>query len=327
LDFEIDKEIIMRGGGYGKVKYLYFFWMIRTLLYGFKLKKGDFVWALGFETAFPLIVASKLKGFRVVYDDADRFSLIYRFPKPIKRIVEQLEKFTSQNCHKHVIPGPERYDFKSDNFYIIKNTPSNYELEKARRIFNNREWPKANLIININGWLGKDRGIDIMLEVSKRVVRYNIHFLLAGRLASKEAEELSRQPNVTYLGNVSNALALASYYASDFVLTYFEPSLRINRVAESNKWGDAIKIGIGIIVNSEVETARYLREGNATISFGYHDIEALTARLIELESRKATVSAFKCNAEALASKFGFFEEQLKEFFNIVFSNTDHNCPK
>ncbi|ARN70862.1 hypothetical protein BST91_03965 [Nonlabens tegetincola] len=57
------------------------------------------VWALGFESAFPLLLASKIKGFKLYFDDADRFSMLFNFPKPLKFGIQFLEK----SLHKNVI--------------------------------------------------------------------------------------------------------------------------------------------------------------------------------------------------------------------------------
>jgi len=189
--------------------------------------------------------------------------------------------------------------------------PSENEITKAKDIFKKTEFPRADLVININGWLHETRGIDVALELSKRFLGDSVHFLVAGGIAGDGAMSLIRQKNVTYLGRVSNSEALASYFASDFVLTYFKPNIIINTLAESNKWGDAIKCGIGVIVNEEVKTAEYLRAVSACISFKYDDIDSLEKALRKLLSSPAELRKIKSNSQKLSNKFGFFEEQLK----------------
>ncbi|MGG6231753.1 hypothetical protein [Tenacibaculum sp. SDUM215027] len=313
LNFDIEKRIILNGGGYGgiKVKLYYFIWIVKSFFACLKLKKTDIVWALGFESAFPALLASKIKKFNVIFDDADRFSMLFSFPKPIKYLIEFFEKFTSRNVQKHLIPGIERYDFSSEKFHILKNMPSKVEVEKAKKIYGSKVWPKADLIININGLLQQNRGLDIALELSNRLKEKSVHFLVAGRLACNEAELLIDNANVTYFGKVSNAEALASYFASDLVLTYFRPDSIINTLAESNKWGDAIKIGIGVIVNSEVKTANYLRENNACIYYPYNDINSLENEISKLLLNKINLDLLKENSKKLFGKFDYFEDQLK----------------
>jgi len=316
----IRKEIIIEGGGYGgrKARAMYILWMAKVFLRCLRLTHTDHVWALGFESAFPAILASKLKKFKVYFDDADRFSMIFSLPPLLRRIVEQLEAYTSRHSTYHIIPGTERYDFKSHSFYILKNMPSEQELDVAKGIYKSRDWPQAPVVININGWLGVGRGMDAALSVARAFPPSALSIILAGKLDCQAAEDLAKLPNTHYIGHVSNAEALASYYASDLVLTYYDPSIRINCLAESNKWGDAIKTGVGVIVNSEVETANYLREGGATISLPYNDHSSLIEHISELVQNQHRKLQIKANARNLSEKFGYFEEQLTDLFNREF---------
>ncbi|MDM1500004.1 hypothetical protein [Myroides odoratimimus] len=326
---EIKQKIILKGGGYGGslVKARYILWIICSFMSCLRLKKNDLVWALGFESAFPALIASKIIGFKVIMDDADRFSLVFSFPVFINRIIQKLETWTSLNVFLHIIPGYERYEFTSPNFFLLKNTPSHSEVEKARKleyreVLTNEILEEygniPSLVIYINGWLASSRGIDIALKVVKEmniVENNNILFLVAGRIASNEAKELIEFKNVKYLGELSNSDALAAYFLSDFVLTYFAPSSIINKFAESNKWGDALKIGVGVIVNNEVVTADYLRRGGVSISNDYNDVKGLVAKLNELIVNPDLKQKYKSNSLLLSNKFGYFEEQLKDLFS------------
>jgi len=319
LEYIIEKKIILKGGGYGNsaIRYLYFVWIFKSFFNCLSFKKNDLVWALGFESAFPAVIAAKFKGYKVIFDDADRFSKLINFPKPIKKVIEKLEAYTSQRSYKHVIPGIERYDFKSDKFYILKNMPSAIEIEKAKAFYNESKFIKAGLVININGWLGKGRGMRAALIICEALQNENIAFILSGKLDCEDAHKLVKFSNVQYLGKVSNAEALSSYYASDFVFTYYDPAFEINTLAESNKWGDAIKTGIGIIVNDEVKTANYLRESEACISFGYNDHNSLINKLKHLLSSKDEVEMYKERVKALSSKYAFFETELNTLISSI----------
>ena len=317
IDFDINKKIILSGGGYGgpKIKWMYFTWMMKLFFKSFSFKKDQTVWALGFESAFPLLLASKIKGFKLYFDDADRFSMLLNFPSIIKKILQVLERYTSRNVYMHLIPVRERYDFESDRFKILPNMPSETEIIKAKDIYKEKQWIKADIVININGWLGDGRGMKTILETSKLLNKKNIAFILAGKLDCVEAKELSKLRNVQYIGEVSNAEALSSYLASDFVFTYYDPSSIINTFAASNKWGDALKTGVGVIVNTEVSTANYLREANACLSFEYLNHEGLANKIIELLNDPAILKDVRKNINVLSDKFGYFEQELNELFN------------
>lgn len=321
LDFNVKKEILIKGGGYGgsKVKVLYFIWMTKVFFKGFSFKKDNIVWALGFESAFPLLLSSKIKGYQLVFDDADRFSMLFPFPQIVKVIIKKLEEFTSKNVNAHVIPSLERYDFFSDKFFLIKNVPSEKEVILAKEIYERSEHVKTDtdITININGWLGNGRGITNALKLANLLKMSKVKFILAGKLDCPDAKALSELESVTYIGNVSNSEALSTYFMSDLVFTYYDPSQEINTFAESNKWGDAVRLGNGVIVNSEVVTAKPLIDAGAAISIPYHDVDLLSETIIKLISNNDELTRIKENAKKVPEYQDFFEDRISELLSVI----------
>jgi hypothetical protein len=150
------------------------------------------------------------------------------------------------------------------------------------------------------------------------LIGYDVGFLLAGEIACDSAMKLSKLSNVRYFGRLSNAEALSLYCHSDFVFTYYAPDSCINRMAESNKWGDAIKLGVGIIVNSEVVTANYLRSGGAAASFEYADSDSLSRFLMSAAVDSTVSNKYKEASLLMADKFSFYEESLAIFVEDSF---------
>lgn len=316
IDFNIEKKILLTGGGYGSGrKHLYFLWMIKVFFYGFTIKRNEIVWALGFESAFPLLLASKIKGFTLCFDDADRFSMLVK-NYYLRRTIKILEVFTSRRVYKHIIPTFERYDFKSDRFYLVSNVPSEDAIQKAKRIYDQKEWKSFKLTININGWLSRSRGICIALKVCDSLKDDNIGFIMAGKLDCEEAIALSQRDNVQYLGEVSNEEALASYYASDLVFTYYDPISEINRYAASNKWGEALKTGVGILVNKEVISAQKLIDQEVAIGLAYHDLEGLIAEIKTLSANRDALEAIKKKALELGKDIPYFDSNIRKIFAL-----------
>ncbi len=324
LDQPIEKTILLRGGGYGgrKSRVLYLAWMLRVFQQCLSIPRQDVVWALGFESAWPAILAGRLKGFKVVYDDADRFSLLFPFPSVVRRLIDRLEAYTSRRAHRHVIPCLERYDFRSPRFFVLRNMPSASEVRAGRSLYAKRLWPRDRLVVNVNGWLGAGRGMDASLVLARRFEGKGLSMIVSGKIDCADAQALVRMPNVHYLGEVSNRECLASYFASDLVFTYYRPDTIINRLAASNKWGDAIKTGAGVIVNEEVETARYLREAGAAIAVPYADHEALCREVAELLNDGTKLAARRDAAAILSKHHGYFEDQLSTLF-ATFSGDTH----
>ncbi|OKY26755.1 MULTISPECIES: glycosyltransferase family protein [Thalassotalea] len=309
---KIETKALITGGGYGGklTKLLYIWWMLRVFGYCLLRKDNSPIWALGFETAFPALLAAKIRKFDIIFDDADRFSLVFPFPSFIKRCIQALEEYTSTRVLMHVIPGEDRYKQLSKNMFTLKNTPSREELSKAKKLYRENNWPTSKIIININGWLGKDRGMNAALYIANKFQSDEIKFIVAGKVDCKAAQELISLDNVSYLGKVSNAMALASYFSSDYVLTYYDPAIEINKFAQSNKWGDALSTNTNIIVNSEVKTAKSLRKYPGTIMVPYHD----TDLLIKILRQKLTTFKEQ-QTNCSGTQPVCFEQQLHDLFN------------
>lgn len=314
-------RIILKGGGYSskKARLMYILWMIKVFFLCLRFNRKDVVWALGFESAFPAILASKIKGFKVIYDDADRFSSLFNFPSLIKKILIKLEVYSSYNAFKHIIPGIERYEFDSPNFFILKNTPTSDDISRAK-LFKLDEGVKNSLnqykmTIYVNGWLGDGRGLKVIHDVAKQLP--NIGFLLAGRVDSEYAETMIKFDNVVYLGEIPQYQALAYYTLTHFVFTYYDPKIPINRMAEANKWGDALQFGVPIIVNSEVITAQYLRDSTSVVSVAYSDVSALVSQIKNLMISPESYKNLVFSVQELQNKFPTFDLQIQNIFNHI----------
>lgn len=309
------RKFILSGGGYvnKKARLMYVIWFFSVLKLCLSFKKGDVVWVLGFESTLPALIVSKIKGFKVIFDDADRFSYLFNQNSKFIRIVRYFEYLASSVSLLHIIPCFERYEFKTKKMFILKNTPEKKEVQKAKEIdisenilnFRNR----FEKVIYINGWLTKTRGMTQVLHLAKQK---NIGLLIAGKSDSDYIDKLSFLENVLYVGELSSIDALSLYRVSDFVLTYYDPAIYINRFAESNKWGDAIEMNTPIIVNSEVVTAKFIKDNGCCISVPYNETKELIIQI-----NNTNTFYLRERMAFLSNQIKCFEEQLRTLFSKV----------
>lgn len=318
-DERVTEAIILSGGGYAsrRARLLYPLWMITVFFRVLWLGRRRTIFALGWETAFPAILAAGLTKSRVVFDDADRFSMILCLPGLLHRGLQWLEEWTSRRAAIHMIPGFSRYDWRHDRMVILRNSPLEADFAEALRLVPAR--PMHKVVLYANGWIGETRGAPIFLKLLDLADEQDIdlHLILAGRVTGDAAPRLVSHHRVTYLGEVPQRYALAWYGAADAVLTYYDPAITINRKAESNKWGDAVFFGCPIIVNSEVETAWPLLQSNGAWAVPYDDVEAL-AMLAERLANEPNMRAMASSAlQALLSKYPVFDRQLKDILVLI----------
>jgi hypothetical protein len=185
--------------------------------------------------------------------------------------------------------------------------------------FSNHHRPKGDMILYANGWIGFTRGAPIFLELMNRFSKrdINIRMITAGWTDCREGHELFAHEKVVHYGEVSIREAHSLYTISDIVLTYYDPSVEINKYAESNKWGDCIMFGKKFIVNSEVETAREYIENDFAISCPYSNVSQLEEIIVDLmEERKRTRGdALRDNHEK--PEIDYFDTSLIRIFDSI----------
>ena len=289
-DDRVSEAPILRGGGYvsKRARAMYPLWMLVVFLRVLTLGRRKLLFCLGWETAFPALVAAKLTRSTVIFDDADRFSMVLRLPAPAHKVLVALEYWASRHAQAHLVPGWTRYSFRHPGMKLLRNTPTTADFEHARQTASTR--PDAELVLYVNGWIGQTRGAPIFLELMRRLAQRQrrIVMIAAGWTDCDAGHALFKQPNVHFYGELPTDAALALYHASDVVLTYYDPEVPINRHAESNKWGDCIFLGKPFIVNSEVETARTLVEDGYGYLIAYRDVDGLLAMVEGLAEHRGT---------------------------------------
>lgn len=293
---QVHEAPILRGGGYvsRKARAMYPLWMIVVFLHVLKLGRKKIFFCLGWESAFPALLASKLTSSTVVFDDADRFSLLLRLPGPAHRLLVALERWTSRNCLAHLVPEWSRYEWHHSGMKLLRNTPTTLDFQRAQEIAPPR--PTADFVVYVNGWLGETRGAPIFLDLMQRLVDHNprIKMIAAGWTDCDAGRKLFQLPNVRFDGELSTEAALALYHSCDVVLTYYDPDVTINRRAASNKWGDCIFLGKPFIVNFEVETARPLITLGYGYAIPYKDVDGLLALVETLAANSITEAIAPC---------------------------------
>ncbi len=326
MDGIVVNKALMSGGGYRnkKARLYYLWWMV--VVFTFVLTRAPRrVYALGLETALPIWLASRIRHrTQYVFDDADRFLLIFALPKPVEKFLGFLERKVSRDSLAHIIPSTARYDYETAKMTEVFNMPSETQIGEAEAIAKTAPASSASakLRIYVNGWLDPTRGLtlidDAVAELTKRG-RTDITFKVAvGNLTAEPPAFFSRE-NVNYLGSLTHLQSMAEYKTSDAVLTFYDPAIRINRFAIPNKWGDAIAMGTPVIVNEGVQTAAPLLEVGAAFTVPFDEPMALADLLCHLADNPAAVKTARKAASSLRSRYVYFDEAMAPVISTLTS--------
>lgn len=274
---------LLDGGGYANrrlaLRYPVFMWRaFREILRDGRDRR---FYCLGFAAALPAAVASLFVARTFLFDNNDNASLSYRGPAPLRALLGAAERFVARRAAVHLVPSSSRWHHPDPNLRVVPNVPTRDVLERARGIAE-REGYRAGEIFTlyVNGLLTDDRGARQLLDVLHDWDEsLPLRVMVGGRLTSDAAEALAGLDRVEYLGQLDNETALARYACAHAVLTYYDPTVEINRLAEPNKWGDCVAMGVPFIVNREVETAYPFVDAGACFTAPYRDTDALRSLL------------------------------------------------
>lgn len=318
-DSRVCETAILKGGGYvsSLARLMYPIWMAAVFFKVLFLGRKKVLFCLGWETAFPAVMASLLTGSKVIFDDADRFSMIVNLPDPFDKAIRWLERWTSRRSFLHLIPGWARYDWYDNNMFVLRNSPSSADFSRAKSSGFLKD--SESLKVYINGWVGDTRGAPIFLKALNMLSNYEdkIVFHIAGRVDSAEGELLVRHDSSIFYGEIPQFEALAIYASSDVVLTFYDPAIEINRQAESNKWGDCVFFGTPFIVNSEVATAKTFTSSGGAWEVEYSDVNGLVNLLVYLCRNRAALKAASKAMAAHIDNYPIFDTQISKIIRLI----------
>ncbi len=215
----------------------------------------------GFHPEF--IVASDIEGLlasylckerdiKIIYDIRDTTGgKYYRLPKAIVRLIVWMESRIVNSADAIMIVDSRRLEELPPQVLCHPRiiTVTNYvqDLSEVVPIFK-RVAPKEKLQVCLCGLLIPQRGLDIALDAVRR--SNNIHLVLCGTTRGVEVEQkIRKNPNTTYLGNLTHLEALAYIRQSDIVLALYDPSLPAHRICAPNKMYESLMLGRPVIVN------------------------------------------------------------------------------
>ncbi|GAB2783973.1 hypothetical protein GCM10027275_30070 [Rhabdobacter roseus] len=190
---------------------------------------------------------------QVVLDIFD--SIFLRKNRPGNQVL-WLKKLVYAPIHRAIVTDENRLtllpDFLKKKAHIVPNYP--YTLSALP--------PKvrtSGLTIMYYGWLGEQRGTATARNLL--AADPNVRLLMAGWLADEPSRTLTQHPQVEWLGVLpqAEALQLAARRA-DYILCVYAPINANNINASPNKIYDAIQTRTPVIINAEVQVARWVQQ-------------------------------------------------------------------
>ena len=287
----------------------YFVWISSLIYYFlFKADSSRLYFVSRLDTAIAIYIASILrKSYRFVYLDRDAYHMTYRLGI-FRGLIKGIEKHIAGHAVFHFIPGKSRDFTGGENVRVIENTPNkgfyNMALKKSTNLSKD-----ARFTIYVNGWLVDTRGASGILRLAKMLDPNEYRIIVAGPIECESIKALTDMPVSKYLGQMNNIDSLSYYFVSDVVLSFYDPSIEINRKAEPNKWFDCVFTNTPFIANYGIDTVEIFVEIGLCELVTYNNADALLAKIINMKSRRR-VTMYEANQYVEDLGVNFWDDKV-----------------
>lgn len=284
----LESEYLIHGFGYSNWNLLlaYPLWILAVFFRCLRLQ-ASVIHVFELETALPVALATLLTRVPFVYDAQDNYDLRRKWIFPMAHVIRWLDGWVQARSGAIIVPDEIRlvppFDRYRDKVSIIPNCPPDLPVHPERKTNPNQ------LTVLAMGHLAKTRGIGLLLEAVRQLP--DVRVLIAGRFLDPDLEQLAQtMPQVTCRGWVAWDRALALGYEADVTFAFYDPAIRVNVLANAQKWFDSLMTGTPILSNSEIKNAAWLvRE-----DIGYvctYDVDALVRMLRHIQSNREEAAA------------------------------------
>lgn len=253
-----NENYIFSGGGVGSSKLAFFYplWMSKLFFHVLfnKYDKKNIFFVIDFDSALPVFLASFFNhDIKYIYDIHDDFSKRYKFPKLIKKTISSVDKYVRNSSLKTIHVDQSRVSNDDNNYLVIHNSPEDFFEDH----YSSPDFPDDKVFC-VSGLLTSRRGIESIYNFA--IKNKNVSFIVAGNVIDDIARKFVELDNVKYLGVVKQKLLFEEIKNCHAVFSLYDPTVEINRLAASNKFYDAIMLGVPIIVNRGLIVSDFVEE-------------------------------------------------------------------
>ena len=248
------------------------------------LVKNDFCiyHPLSLYNVIPCILAKIVKRSKIIYDITDFAADSLNCPKPIQSLLALFENACLYFVDAVVIVDAHRISQINMKWVkkvaVVMNTPPDILGACAQKM------SSGIITIYYGGWLHETRGI---LDICRAVKGLNnVNLIVAG--FGPEEDTIKKlatgATNIKYLGLLSKEESLKYVSSATAICAFYDPKLKINRLASPNKLFDAMMCSTVVIANREaLPVAEIIETSKCGVLVTYGNIPEIVAAIEGLQ--------------------------------------------
>lgn len=260
---------------------------------------------------------------KIIYDLIDFAADSFNWPGLIRNFLAWLEIFCLKFTDGVIVVDVRKQQLNMSNvkrLAVVTNCPA--DVIKELRVQKDQNM----FTIYYGGAIYKVRGIGHVCEAIKDLE--GVKFVIAG--AGPDEDELKatygKQPNVEFVGLLSQVQSLEWTYKANLIPVFYDPKIRIHRRASPAKLYDAMMCGTPVLVNSEaLPVAETVKEEGCGLIVPYEDVQGIKNEIMKLKENPDMKMKMGQNArKAFEREYNWtaMEFRLLKLYNeVVFSIT------
>lgn len=231
---------------------------------------ADLYHAENLYSLIPAIFVKSIKKTKIMYDLVDFVADSFNWSGSIRMCFTWLENFCLKFADGVIVVDIRKQQLNMANvkkIVVVTNCPidmmNKLKSQKAQNEF----------IIYYGGWLSKTRGLKNICEAIQGIKCVKLVVAGFGPDEVELKSVFAAQSNVEFVGLLSDVESLEWTSRADVIFVFYDPKIKINRLASPAKLYDAMMCGTPVLVNSEaVPVAETVRKEKCGLIVPYGDI-------------------------------------------------------
>ena len=256
-----------------------FWWFYVTL---FLLRKNvDIYHVEALYNIIPVIPIKIVRRKKMVYDLIDFAADSFNWPELIRMFFAWLENFCLKFADGVIVVDIRKQQLKMSNvkkLAAVTNCPADLtdKLEPQKT--------QDEFVIYYGGWISETRGLKHICEAIRDIEGVKLVVAGFGPDEVKLRPIFDTQSNVEFIGLLSDVESLEWTSRADVIFAFYDPKIRINRLASPAKLYDAMMCRTPVLVNSEaLPVTETVRKEGCGLVVPYNDIQGIRSAIEKLK--------------------------------------------
>ena len=256
-----------------------FWWFYVTL---FLLRKNvDIYHVEALYNIIPIIPIKIVRRKKMVYDLIDFAADSFNWHRLIRMFFAWLENFCLKFADGVIVVDIRKQQLKMSNvkkLAVVTNCPADLidKLEPQKT--------QDEFVIYYGGWISETRGLKHVCEAIQDIDGVKLIVAGFGPDEVKLRPVFDAQSNVEFIGLISDVESLEWTSRADVIFAFYDPKIRINRLASPAKLYDAMMCGTPILVNSEaLPVTETVKKEGCGLVVPYNNIQGIRSAIEKLK--------------------------------------------